>query len=164
MWSICPGQARRPPREDLGALRLELTGIRAEGASGRPERARRPREMQPAGAGRNAPAKTGGTCAWHRGTQPEPGLVLRFPRTRGSPRLPFCACPQAGSVALSGALRAGRSGAPVTTPPRAPSMTDAARAFRGFRFPAEVILWAVRWYRIHRMLWICCNEWSAPSG
>ena len=25
-------------------------------------------------------------------------------------------------------------------------MTDAARAFRGFRFPAEVILWAVRWY------------------
>jgi hypothetical protein len=22
----------------------------------------------------------------------------------------------------------------------------AARAFRGFRFPAEVILWAVRWY------------------
>ena len=23
-------------------------------------------------------------------------------------------------------------------------MTDAARAFRGFRFPAEVILWAVR--------------------
>ena len=24
-------------------------------------------------------------------------------------------------------------------------MTD-ARAFRGFRFPAEVILWAVRWY------------------
>jgi transposase-like protein len=25
-------------------------------------------------------------------------------------------------------------------------MTD-ARAFRGYRFPAEVILWAVRWYR-----------------
>src|SRR4051812_5064956 len=25
-------------------------------------------------------------------------------------------------------------------------MTDAARAFPGFRFPAEVILWAVRWY------------------
>src|SRR5215217_8127791 len=25
-------------------------------------------------------------------------------------------------------------------------MTDAARAFRGFRFPAEVILWAVRWH------------------
>ena len=24
-------------------------------------------------------------------------------------------------------------------------MTD-ARAFRGFRFPAEIILWAVRWY------------------
>ena len=24
-------------------------------------------------------------------------------------------------------------------------MTD-ARAFRGFRLPAEVILWAVRWY------------------
>jgi len=24
-------------------------------------------------------------------------------------------------------------------------MTD-ARAFRGFRFPAEVILWAVRWH------------------
>jgi hypothetical protein len=31
-------------------------------------------------------------------------------------------------------------------------MTD-ARAFRGFRFPAEVILWAVRWYRI------CCVGW-----
>ena len=25
-------------------------------------------------------------------------------------------------------------------------MTNAARAFRGFRFSAEVILWAVRWY------------------
>src|SRR3954449_11329769 len=25
-------------------------------------------------------------------------------------------------------------------------MTDAARTFRGFRFPAEIILWAVRWY------------------
>ena len=25
-------------------------------------------------------------------------------------------------------------------------MTDIARAFRGFRFPADVILWAVRWY------------------
>jgi IS6 family transposase len=26
-------------------------------------------------------------------------------------------------------------------------MTDVrARAFRGFRFPAEVVLWAVRWY------------------
>jgi IS6 family transposase len=25
-------------------------------------------------------------------------------------------------------------------------MTTAARAFRGFRFPAEVILWAVSWY------------------
>jgi transposase, IS6 family len=25
-------------------------------------------------------------------------------------------------------------------------MTDTARAFHGFRFPAEVILWAVRWY------------------
>ena len=25
-------------------------------------------------------------------------------------------------------------------------MTDAARTFRGFRFPAEVILWAVRWH------------------
>ena len=25
-------------------------------------------------------------------------------------------------------------------------MADTARAFRGFRFPAEVILWAVRWY------------------
>src|SRR3712207_1035124 len=25
-------------------------------------------------------------------------------------------------------------------------MTDPARAFRGFRFPAEVVLWAVRWY------------------
>jgi transposase-like protein len=29
-------------------------------------------------------------------------------------------------------------------------MTD-ARAFRGFRFPAEVILWAVRWYRKRRL-------------
>ena len=28
---------------------------------------------------------------------------------------------------------------------RALRMTD-VRAFRGFRFPAEVILWAVRWY------------------
>ena len=27
----------------------------------------------------------------------------------------------------------------------APRMTT-ARAFRGYRFPAEVILWAVRWY------------------
>jgi hypothetical protein len=35
---------------------------------------------------------------------------------------------------------------PPPSPPRAlPTMTD-ARAFRGFRFPAEVILWAVRWY------------------
>ena len=25
-------------------------------------------------------------------------------------------------------------------------MTDTGRTFRGFRFPAEVILWAVRWY------------------
>jgi IS6 family transposase len=25
-------------------------------------------------------------------------------------------------------------------------VTDTARAFRDFRFPAEVILWAVRWY------------------
>ena len=25
-------------------------------------------------------------------------------------------------------------------------MTDTTRAFCGFRFPAEVILWAVRWY------------------
>src|SRR3954466_151986 len=50
-----------------------------------------------------------------------------------------------GSVALSGAACPGRSGTPATTLPRAPSMTT-ARAFRGFRFPAEVILWAVRWY------------------
>src|SRR4051812_19749208 len=57
-----------------------------------------------------------------------------------------CSTRLLGSVALSGGLRAGRSGAPATTPPRAPFMTDAARAFRGFRFPAEVILWAVRWY------------------
>jgi hypothetical protein len=32
-------------------------------------------------------------------------------------------------------------------------MTD-ARAFRGFRFPAEVILWAVRWYL----------QWTSPLG
>ena len=25
-------------------------------------------------------------------------------------------------------------------------MTITAQAFRGFRFPADVILWAVRWY------------------
>jgi len=25
-------------------------------------------------------------------------------------------------------------------------MTNTAQAFRGFRFPAGVILWAVRWY------------------
>src|SRR5215213_3992417 len=46
----------------------------------------------------------------------------------------------AGSVALSGALRAGRSGAPVTTPPRAPSMTDAARVFRGFGLVGVLII------------------------
>jgi hypothetical protein len=28
-----------------------------------------------------------------------------------------------------------------------------ARAFRGFRFPAEVILWAVRWYLQFRLGW-----------
>src|SRR4051812_9933933 len=50
-----------------------------------------------------------------------------------------------GFVALSGAACPGRSGTPATTLPRIPSMTT-ARAFRGFRFPAEVILWAVRWY------------------
>src|ERR671929_180832 len=50
-----------------------------------------------------------------------------------------------GSVALSGAACPGRSGTPALILPRIPSMT-AARAFRGFRFPAEVILWAVRWY------------------
>src|SRR3954452_2825560 len=40
-----------------------------------------------------------------------------------------------------------RVGAALPSPPpsRACSMTD-ARAFRGFRFPAEVILWVVRWY------------------
>src|SRR3954470_22224338 len=51
-----------------------------------------------------------------------------------------------GSVALSGAAYPCKSGAPASIPPRVPFMTDAARAFRGFRFPAEVILWAVRWY------------------
>src|SRR4051794_21507376 len=51
-----------------------------------------------------------------------------------------------GSVALSGAVCPGRNGAPASIPPRVLFMTDAARAFRGFRFPAEVILWAVRWY------------------
>src|SRR3954463_1050554 len=34
---------------------------------------------------------------------------------------------------------------PPAPDPRALLMTD-ARAFRGFRFPAEVIVWAVRWY------------------
>ena len=49
-------------------------------------------------------------------------------------------------------------------------MTD-ARAFRGFRFPADVILWAVRWYLqfpvsyrdLERMLgWVqdTCKKWS----
>src|SRR3954454_25295066 len=52
---------------------------------------------------------------------------------------------QNGSVALSGAACPGRSGTPALTLPRISSMTT-ARAFRGFRFPAEVILWAVRWY------------------
>ena len=42
-----------------------------------------------------------------------------------------------GSVALSGAVCPGRNGAPASIPPRVPSMTDTARAFRGFRFPAE---------------------------
>src|SRR4051812_18057454 len=50
-----------------------------------------------------------------------------------------------GSVALSGAACPSRSGTPALTLPRIFSMTT-ARAFRGFRFPAEVILWAVRWY------------------
>src|SRR3954452_23829400 len=50
-----------------------------------------------------------------------------------------------GFVALSGAACPGRSGTPATTLPRIPSMTT-ARAFRGICFPAEVILWAVRWY------------------
>src|SRR3954453_14442158 len=52
---------------------------------------------------------------------------------------------QNGSVALSGAACPGRSGTPALTLPRISSRTT-ARAFRGFRFPAEVILWAVRWY------------------
>src|SRR3954470_19388718 len=52
---------------------------------------------------------------------------------------------QNGSVALSGAACPGRSSTPALTLPRISSMTT-ARAFRGFRFPAEVILWAVRWY------------------
>jgi hypothetical protein len=38
--------------------------------------------------------------------------------------------------------RSGRSRRPRS---RAPSINK-ARAFRGFRFPAEVILWTVRWY------------------
>src|SRR3954453_15084023 len=50
-----------------------------------------------------------------------------------------------GSVALSGAACPGRSGTPALTLPRISSMST-ARVFRGFRFPAEVILWAVRWY------------------
>src|SRR4051794_14263861 len=54
-------------------------------------------------------------------------------------------CAFKGSVALSGAACPGRSGTPALTLPRISSMTT-ARAFRGFRFPAEVILWAVRWY------------------
>jgi hypothetical protein len=39
----------------------------------------------------------------------------------------------------------GRSGAPPIPARGAPRMTT-ARPFRGFRFPAEVILWAMRWY------------------
>src|SRR5919112_3671195 len=54
-------------------------------------------------------------------------------------------CNIPGSVALSGAACPGRSSTPALTLPRISSMTT-ARAFRGFRFPAEVILWAVRWY------------------
>src|SRR3954451_14898260 len=61
----------------------------------------------------------------------------------GRKAVPQCAY---GSVALSGAACPGRSGVPALTPPRTPSMTNTAQAFRGFRFPAEVILWAVRWY------------------
>src|SRR3712207_44357 len=49
-----------------------------------------------------------------------------------------------GSVALNGG--SGQVGAAPPDPdPRALPMTI-ARAFRGFRFPVEVILWAVRWY------------------
>src|SRR5918993_5849016 len=53
----------------------------------------------------------------------------------------------AGPAALGGGRWGGGSGAPADPPSRAPPMTDVrARAFRGSRFPAEVILWAVRWY------------------
>src|SRR4051795_8964775 len=70
-----------------------------------------------------------------------------------------------GSVALSGAACPGRSGTPALTLPRISSMTT-ARAFRGFRFPPEVILWAVRWYLqfpisyrdLERMLAACGAE------
>ena len=40
-------------------------------------------------------------------------------------------------------------------------MTD-ARAFRGFRFPTEVILWAVRWYLQFPVSYrdrLCCTDW-----
>src|SRR4051812_48812594 len=36
--------------------------------------------------------------------------------------------------------------AQLPTPTGRSVQQGAARAFRGFRFPAEVILWAVRWY------------------
>ncbi len=39
-----------------------------------------------------------------------------------------------------------------------------ARAFRGFRFPAEVVLWAVRWYLrfpVTNLLRICLTPSAA---
>jgi hypothetical protein len=41
-------------------------------------------------------------------------------------------------------------------------MTD-ARAFRGFRFPAEVILWAVRWY-LQFPICSCHRRWCTNQG
>src|SRR4051794_3711810 len=72
-------------------------------------------------------------------------INIRLILTRGSKKYHNNLMRSSGSVALSGAACPGRSGTPALTLPRISSMTT-ARAFRGFRFPAEVILWAVRWY------------------
>ena len=42
-------------------------------------------------------------------------------------------------------------------------MTD-ARAFRGFRFPAEMILWAVRWYLQFQLSYRALERMLADRG
>ena len=82
----------------------------------------------------------------------------------GAPLLPASAPPlnatdplDAGRVVLDSGGVIGSAAGPFSSPEdlggdiavtarsEAPLMTT-ARASRGFRFPAEVILWAVRWY------------------